>query len=139
MPLRVAECRCGKLRLKCDGEPQRVSVCHCLECQRRTGSAFAVQARYATADVTIEGTSRLYRKTGDSGMWARYHFCPNCGSTVYYENEDTPGVFAIPVGAFADPTFPIPQRSIYEDRMHPWTGVGGKAVHHKRQSEASNK
>lgn len=113
MSLRVAKCRCGQLRAECHGEPQRVSVCHCLECQRRTGSAFAVQARYAKTDVAVEGSSRLYERTGDSGMWARYHFCPDCGSTVYYENEDTPGVYAIPVGAFADPTFPAPQRSIY--------------------------
>ncbi|WP_313198327.1 GFA family protein [Rhizobium sp.] len=130
--MRVAECRCGQLRAVCHGKPQRVSVCHCLECQRRTGSAFAVQARYSKTDVAVEGSSRLYERTGDSGMWARYHFCPDCGSTVFYENEDTPGVYAIPVGAFADSTFPAPQRSIFESRMHPWTGVAGDAVDHER-------
>lgn len=80
----------------------------------------------------IEGSSRLYERIGDSGMWARYHFCPDCGSTVYYENEDTPGVYAIPVGAFADPAFPAPQRSIYEIRMHPWTDVKGDVIHRER-------
>jgi hypothetical protein len=132
MKLRVAECRCGKLLVKCREEPQRVSVCHCLECQRRTGSAFAVQARFAKADVTIEGRWRLFARTGDSGTWARYYFCPDCGSTVFYENEDTPGVYAVPVGAFADPTFPAPERSIYELRKHPWTGVAGDGVDHEK-------
>jgi hypothetical protein len=37
---RHAPCSCGRLRVEVDGEPARISVCHCLECQRRTGTAF---------------------------------------------------------------------------------------------------
>ena len=53
----TASCRCGQLRASVTGEPVRVSVCHCLNCKKRTGSAFAVQARWPRAQVAIEGNS----------------------------------------------------------------------------------
>jgi hypothetical protein len=37
---RTATCACGQLQIVCTGEPMKVSACHCLECQRRTGSPF---------------------------------------------------------------------------------------------------
>ncbi|OAE19403.1 hypothetical protein AXG93_1224s1000 [Marchantia polymorpha subsp. ruderalis] len=71
-------------------------------------------------------------------MWSLYHFCPDCGSTVYYENEDTPGVYAVPVGAFADPTFPAPQRSIYENRMRRGVVSGGCSTSGMREKLAAS-
>jgi hypothetical protein len=128
--MRQAACRCGELKIRCEGDPVRVSVCHCLECQRRTGSAFGVQARFATADVTIEGDFSIYERTSDRGRWARYRFCPKCGSTVAYENEDASGLIAVPVGAFADPNFPLPQSSGYERRRHRWVSIVGGHIDH---------
>jgi hypothetical protein len=57
MTTRVAECNCGQLKVRVTGEPIRVSVCHCLACQRRSGSVFAMQARFERPNVSIEGTS----------------------------------------------------------------------------------
>lgn len=127
---RTAECRCGQLNAVCEGEPVRVSVCHCLACQRRTGSAFSAQARFPEAQVTITGESRTYIRRADSGREVAYGFCPTCGSTVFYECEAQPGIVAIAVGAFADPTFPPPRFSVYEARKHPWTVVLGDDVEH---------
>lgn len=84
MTPRNAACSCGKLRVETRGEPTRISMCHCLECQRRTGSAFGMQARFPDDAVTIEGTSRAFTRTADSGNRITFHFCPECGSTVYY-------------------------------------------------------
>ena len=127
---RTAACRCGQLTARCEGEPVKVSVCHCLACQQRTGSAFATQARFPTARVNLSGPSKIFTRRADSGLMATYRFCPDCGSTIAYENEDLPGLLAIPVGAFADPQFPRPQRSVYEHRKHAWTAVLGEAVEH---------
>lgn len=129
--MRLARCRCGSLTAVCQEEPTVVSVCHCLECQRRTGSAFAVQARFSKASVKIEGTYKTYERVGESGLWARYHFCPDCGSTVFYENEDIPDAFAVPIGGFADPGFPQPTRSIFEERRHQWVSVTGTGIDHQ--------
>jgi hypothetical protein len=95
-------------------------MCHCLECQKRTGSVFGTQARFPRDRVTITGRSTTWTRQGDSGGTATFHFCPVCGATVYWEMDGAPDFIAIAVGAFADPTFPPPHVMVYEDRMHPW-------------------
>ncbi len=132
MTTRLASCSCGQLRLSCDGQPVRLSLCHCLECQKRTGSVFAVQARYPRAAVTIEGASAQWSRTGDSGGTAIFHFCATCGATVFWEFVGAPEFIAVAVGAFADPAFPPPTVSVYEDRMHPWAyAAGGLGMAHQ--------
>ena len=125
MTTQTAACSCGQLRAICDGAPMRVSLCHCLECQKRTGSLFGVAARYPRERVTIEGRSTAYRRNSDSSKWIEFHFCPDCGSTVYWELERQPGVIVVSAGAFADPDFPMPARSVYENRRHPWLELPG--------------
>jgi hypothetical protein len=128
--VRTATCRCGRLRATCVGEPVRVSVCHCLDCQRRSGSAFATQARWPDENVTVSGEAATWERTADSGRRATYRFCPTCGSTVAYVIEGWPGVTAVPLGAFADPSFPAPRFSVYEHRKHAWVCVLGEDVEH---------
>jgi hypothetical protein len=117
---RLASCSCGRLTAQVSGEPVRNSICHCLACQRRTGSVFGQQARFRREQVAISGESTEFVRVGDEGTRARFHFCPICGSTVYYEPEGLEEYVAIPVGAFADPGFPAPTVSVYESRMHGW-------------------
>ena len=124
-----ASCSCGQLTLVADGDPVRVSICHCLACQRRTGSAFGVQARYDEDRVRIEGRFTEYERVSDEGDERIFRFCPDCGSTVFYTYPAAPGVIAVPVGAFADPSFQAPVRSIYENRRHPWVGLPDDLAH----------
>jgi len=130
MKTRTATCRCGQLTVVCEGEPIRVSVCHCLECQKRSGSAFATQARWADEQIHVSGESAVWKRLADSGHLATYRFCPVCGSTLAYIIEGWPSVTAIPVGAFADPNFPAPGYSVYEHRKHSWAEVLGDEVEH---------
>lgn len=117
---RRAACGCGALTAVCSGEPVRVSICYCHACQRRTGSAFGVQARFPRERVRITGASRSWTRTGDSGGKATFHFCPTCAAIVFYELDGMPDVVALPVGAFADATFPAPHVAVYETRRAPW-------------------
>lgn len=126
--MREAACSCGALRAACDGEPVRISVCHCLNCQRRSGSAFAAQARFPADRVTIRGDRRAYRRVGDSGAGATFEFCPTCGATIAFRNDNQPDTVAVPLGAFADPAFPSPRVSVYEERRLPWVAVLGDDV-----------
>ena len=128
---RVATCRCGQLRAECTGDPGRVSVCHCLECQKRSGSAFSFQARWLEDRVEMTGTFNEWSCVGDSGGSATFRFCPQCGATIAYVIDRMPGMIAIPVGAFADPTFPSPHFSVYEERKHVWVEVLGDEVEHQ--------
>ena len=128
---RRASCSCGQLTVVCLGEPVRISMCHCLACQRRTGSAFGVQARFPRARVSsLAGHAMQFVRVGDGGGRATFHFCPACGATVYYEADWMPDHIAVPVGAFADPTFPAPTISVYESRRHGWAVMPGLDCEH---------
>jgi len=126
--MRTASCTCGQLKAMCEGEPVRVSICHCLNCQRRSGSVFAVQARWPSDRVTVEGQAHEYVLVGDEGSAATFRFCPTCSATVYYTSDAMPDAIAVPVGAFADPTFPPPSVAVYSSRRHPWAIMPGLVV-----------
>ncbi len=128
MPDHHASCSCGQLTLVAHGDPIRVSMCHCLACQRRTGSTYGAQARFPAENVQVSGTSTEFVRIGDEGGAGHFHFCPRCGATVYYRFGDGSSI-AVPVGAFADPAFPPPSFSVYEERMHPWVSVPEGAEH----------
>jgi hypothetical protein len=131
MTVRTATCRCGQLSATVTGEPVRVSVCHCLNCKKRSGSAFAVQARWPAEQVQIEGASKTFEKAGDSSNPATFHFCPECGSDVFYLIDGKfEGLVAIPVGTFDDPWFASPDYSVYEDRKHDWVEIVGEGIDH---------
>jgi hypothetical protein len=122
-----AQCSCRQLRATAEGEPVRISMCHCLACQRRTGSVFGAQARFPAELVRIEGRSTEYVRISDEGEPRSFFFCPDCGATVYYWTD--PALIAIPLGAFADPTFPPPRISVWESRRHPWVSVPAEERH----------
>jgi hypothetical protein len=128
---RKASCACGQLSLVTSGEPVRISICHCLECQARTGSVFGAQARWPAELVSDHsGVEKSWERLGDDGGRVRFHFCPTCGSTVWYEIDAMPGVVAVPVGAFRDPSFPAPRASVYESRRHRWVRLPDALVEH---------
>jgi len=129
MPIRTASCSCGELSAVTAADPIRISVCHCLACQRRTGSVFGAQARFPAESVTITGSSKQFVRVGDGGSRIIFNFCPTCGATVYYVIEGREEHIAIPIGAFADPTFPGPGFSVYEERMHSWVRMPKDAEH----------
>jgi hypothetical protein len=128
---RTASCRCGQLKATAIGEPVQLSVCHCLNCKKRSGSAFAVQARWPVGQVTVEGQSKSFEVVADSGNRATFHFCPECGSDVHYDiNGKFDGLVAIPLGAFDDPYFGSPEYSVWEDRKHDWVEIVGADIDH---------
>ena len=112
---RVAECHCGQLRALTSGEPDSVYVCH--------GS------RWLKSQVRIEGEHKIYGRMADSGFEIRFHFCPNCGSSVFLEGDRSPTTCGIAVGCFADPDFPVPTSSGWEESMHPWLGLPPGTAH----------
>lgn len=130
MNARTASCRCGALSVACEGEPVRVSVCHCFACQQRSGSPFAMQARFPADKVTMRGTARVWERTTDAGNVTIYHFCPDCGTTVWYHGGPMPDAVAVPVGLFRDPDFPAPRFSVWEERKHHWVEIPGEEVEH---------
>lgn len=129
MATHEAVCSCGQLKAAIEGDPVRISACHCLACQRRTGSAFSVQARWPREAVQITGESREFvRHSDEDGEARRFHFCPQCGATVYYFTDAE--LVAIPVGVLGEPDFSPPTVSVWESRKHAWVTLPDGARHH---------
>ena len=80
---RAATCACGQLRVGTKGEPAKVSLCNCLACQKRTGSTYGIAAFFLREDVEANGRAQQFTRQSDSGHKVTFHFCPNCGSTVF--------------------------------------------------------
>lgn len=128
---RTASCRCGQFRAIVTGDPVRVSVCHCLDCQKRTGSAFSAQGRWPAEQLQVTGSFKSWVHLADSGNEITHFFCPECGSTVQYRIAGKfDGLIAIPIGAFDDPYFLEPRFSVWEKRKHDWVLIQGEAVEH---------
>jgi hypothetical protein len=122
---RSAAYSCGQLSLEAEAEPVRISICRCLACQRRVRRSGALSAR-ARAN---RRRSTRYVRVCDSGNRLLSEFRPDCGATLDYTLEGQPELIAVPIGAFADPTFPARSFSVYESRRHAWVGLPDYVVH----------
>ena len=130
---REAACSCGQLHIELEGDPVLVSSCHCLACQRRTGALFGSASFFAKRQIlATHGEHRAFRRQADSGTWLTFQFCPQCGSTVFWQSERTPDMVSVAVGSFADPHFPAPVRTVWTQSKHDWLGFPASLPHHRK-------
>ena len=131
--VREAACSCGQMRIRLAGDPQLVSSCHCLACQRRTGAIFGSSAFFRRNQiVSTDGERRTFRRQGESGAWLSFQFCPDCGATVFWESERLADMVSVAVGAFADPHFPAPARTIWRTTKHEWLAFSPDIPNHPK-------
>lgn len=117
---RTASCACGALSITLTSPPRYVSLCNCLQCQRRTGSAFGLSSFFSAESASISGDHRTYIRSGQHGRTVEQHFCPSCGTTVFWYGSMAPGMVAVAVGCFAEPTFPAPTLAAWCESKHTW-------------------
>ena len=105
----------------------RVTICHCLWCQRRTGSAFGTEVVFDGRQVRFQGDERRrYRHLSDeSGRWLDIEFCGRCGTNLGFTLEAVPGIRTLPAGAFDDSTWIRPDRQkfrhVFVRTRRPWS------------------
>ena len=116
-------CLCGAVRYTAEADPTSATVCHCRDCQKFNGSAFAALVRVAKEAVTIEGTLKTFSSIGGSGNLILRHFCPECGSSIAEEPGTRPGFIILNVGTFDQPAVAKPGREIFRDDALPWVEV----------------
>jgi hypothetical protein len=131
-----ARCRCGAVSLSLRGPSQLVVACHCVDCQRRTGAPFSVGAFYPAEAVAISGTAKQFSRIAASGAMVHSYFCTNCGSTVYWKADKLPAMIGVAVGAIADPAYPAPARSVFEQSKHKWIDLDAAGIEHFAQGSA---
>jgi hypothetical protein len=102
-------CLCGAVRYESTGEPGFALLCHCRDCQRQSGSAFAAGWRVPAAGFRVtQGEPKLYVRAADSGNEITRAFCPDCGTMLFLRVSARPDLVAIRVGTLDDPSAPKP-------------------------------
>jgi hypothetical protein len=135
MSERTATCACGQLSITLVGEPDQIGICHCTECQRRTGSVFGVSAFFSESKLrAIEGNRTRYVRSAASGNMLGFDFCPTCGTTLFWESSGRPNVLGVAVGAFGDREFPAPRVAVWTERKHAWVEMPPGLTAHARSA-----
>ncbi|MDH3282176.1 MAG: GFA family protein [Gammaproteobacteria bacterium] len=121
-------CACGKVRYKCTAEPQFAAHCHCRDCQKSSGAQMATLAAVPKGAFTIDGETKSYTTTGDSGKSIHRHFCPDCGARLFTLAMVMPDLYFVTAGSMDDASWLEPGMHIYLDSSQPWARVPSDAV-----------
>lgn len=115
-------CHCGRIRFRATIDPAEVTVCHCTDCQRLTGTAFRVSVTAPRANLAVDGEPRVYTKIADSGRARHQYFCPACGAPLFTNGDgDDADIFGIRWGAIRQRGVLAPTRKIWRRSAPAWT------------------
>ncbi len=113
-------CACGAVRYECSAEPLIALNCHCRNCQRASGSAFASNLAVPQAALTFTGVVKYYDVMADSGRAVSHGFCPTCGSPLVASVPGVSNLIVLKAGSLDDPSVHRPTMDIYMDSAQPW-------------------
>lgn len=114
-------CHCGGISFEAEADPGAVTVCHCTDCQRLTGSAFRANVRVPAASFVLRGgPPKSYIKTADSGNKRRHAFCGDCGTPVYACAVENPESYSLRLGTITQRAAFAPRRQIWRRSALPW-------------------
>jgi hypothetical protein len=124
--VRPGGCQCGAVRYEVSEDPLAITVCHCRECQRQSGSAFGMSwVVKQSAFRLLQGELKTFTRSSDSGRPLECAFCPDCGTRIYHVPGYRAGVLNVKPGTFDDPTVARPAREIWTARKHAWVRIEG--------------
>ena len=132
----TGSCHCGFIKIEGEADPEKVSICHCTDCQTGTGSAFRVSVPIPGAQFNMTGEPTGYVKTtADSGNPRVQAFCPTCGTPIY---STSPGdgvrpSYMVRVGILDQRDQLAPKRENWFRSARPWvTALGGLPKNEKQ-------
>ena len=117
-------CHCGFITVEAEIDPEKVTICHCTDCQTASGSAFRISVPAPGGTFKMTGQPAIYVKTAESGNRRAQAFCPKCGSPIY---STTPGdgpkdAYMLRVGILRQRDELVPQRQIWFRSAQHWVG-----------------
>jgi len=115
-------CHCGGIRYEATVDPERTRICHCLDCQKLTGTAYRVSVPAEEGSLRLlAGQPKVYVKVGDSGARRAQAFCPNCGSPLFTYDADTPKIYGLRIGCIDERAALVPRRQKWCRSALAWT------------------
>ncbi len=115
------DCHCGLVTYQADIDPDRVSICHCTDCQRLTGSPYRVTVICSGEQILMTGMApKVYAKRGDNGRTRFQHFCPECGSPLFTSGDGGADDWGIRWGSIRQRDRLKPTQQIWCRSAAPW-------------------
>lgn len=114
-------CLCGSTRYRVSGEPLTYYACHCNDCQRRTGAAFALSFIVRREAISLlSGEPARYSITQADGRIRAGRLCAECSTRLWGEPVRLPGIAIVQPGTLEQPIDLIPVAHIWAQRAQPW-------------------
>src|SRR5664279_9184 len=113
MPQMSGGCLCGQVRYSAKADPALVAVCHCKNCQKQAGTTFALVVGIPKSALSVRGTIKTFKDTGDSGQPVLRNFCPECGSPITSDVAVMPELSFIKAGTLDDTSWLRPTMQVY--------------------------
>ena len=113
-------CACGAIHYECNADPVVMLNCHCRDCQRASGSAYAPVLVVPKSAVQMHGEPRYYEVVGKAGKAIERGFCPTCGSQVAVKLERLPDFLGLQAGSLEDPSIYRPKMDVFTSSAQPW-------------------
>jgi hypothetical protein len=119
----TGRCQCGNITFEVSADPLMSGQCHCLDCQKASGTGHTTMIAFPQGSVKIEGKTATYQSPADSGATITRYFCPRCGSRLFGSSSGMPQLFTVNAGALDDPSLYKPMMTVYTKRLQPWDAV----------------
>lgn len=127
-------CHCGALRYEADIDPEKIAICHCVDCQVLSGTAFRTAVRVSTANFSLlTGEPKTYTKSADNGTPRIMAFCENCGTQIYGTGVgDGANQISLRVGTCDERAELVPVRQIWRRSAVHWVDDLGVCESHDK-------
>ncbi len=136
-PPLTGACQCGEVGYAITAEPVTVYACHCRDCQRQSGAAFALSLVVPRAAIgVIRGTAREWQRPSAqtaSGTPMVCLFCGACGARLYHLPSRNPEVAVVKPGTLDDTAWLVPVGHIWTESAQPWVAIPARTVNYPRQ------
>jgi hypothetical protein len=113
-------CFCGAVRYETDADPVLMVNCHCRDCQRAGGGAYAPVMVVPGAALKLKGEPRYFKTVGEAGKAVERGFCGNCGCQLLTKLERMPDVIGIQAASLDDPKRYKPGMELFTESAQPW-------------------
>ena len=133
MTERQGGCQCGRVRYRVTADPLYLVACHCKECQRQSGSAFALSMIVQQSTFIVEGELKMFERSSESGRPLRCFFCPECGTRIYHQPSYAEGIANIRAGTLDDTSWLKPQMHVWTSSKQPWVEIPEGVQTHRTQ------
>lgn len=131
-------CQCGAIRYRIAGEPLRMAMCFCRECQKQSGSAFGMSVIARADDFSlVSGSTRSWTRTADTGRTVEQHFCGDCGCRIFHIPAWQEGVVNVRAGTLDDTTAFRPTLAVWDKRKPAWLNIDGLEASFPEQTGSS--